>query len=207
MAYVSKIVGRDERLIGVARLHWIYLVYGISWFVFLNVIGVVADTHLYVYFGSSIPGFNLDLFGLNIDANTPLILILFFVASLVMLFAYVIKVMTTEVALTSRRVIVKEGWIAVEVEEVELEEIQGERIDHGILGRFFKFGTIHFDCRFIGDVYLPAIRKPYRFIKALHTARSKLEDSYIHVLEPKKGHVVREHSHHRHEPDNEVDHQ
>ncbi len=189
MAYVAKIIGSDERLIGVARLHWIYLVYGVGWFLLLNGIGVVTDYYLYTYFGSTAPFFNQEIFGVSFGTQTPVIMIMCFITSIVMLSAYVIKVIATEVALTSRRVIVKEGLIAVEVEEIELEEIKGERIDHGILGQFLKFGSIHFDCRFIGDVYLPAIRKPYRFIKAMHAARSKLEDAYLHQLDPTQAHI------------------
>lgn len=189
MAYVAKIIGPDERLIGVARLHWIYLAYGIGWFLLLNAVGLAADYYLYTYFGSTAPLFNQEILGISFGSQTPVIMVMCFVASLVMLSAYVIKVIATEVALTSRRVIIKEGLIAVEVEEIELEEIKGERIDHGILGQFLKFGSIHFDCRFIGDVYLPAIRKPYRFIKAMHTARSKLEDAYLHQLDPTQAHI------------------
>lgn len=77
--------------------------------------------------------------------------------------------------------------IFVEVEEIELEEIKGEHIHHGLLGRFLKYGAIDFDCRFIGDVSLLAIRKPYRFIKALHVARSRVVDSMAYAISSVQG--------------------
>ena len=32
MAYVHRIIGKDETLIGIARLHWIHVLRGLAWF-------------------------------------------------------------------------------------------------------------------------------------------------------------------------------
>ncbi|MCB1530331.1 MAG: PH domain-containing protein [Rhodospirillales bacterium] len=187
MSYVHKIIGLDERLIGVSRLHWIYTLQGLLWFTGLAVVGVLIDQYLWAYFGNRVPFYRWALDGFGFDAQHTGIKWLFAGAGLYIFLVYFIKTLATEVALTSRRVIYKTGLIFVEVEEIELEEIKGEHIHHGLLGRFLKYGAIDFDCRFIGDVSLPAIRKPYRFIKALHVARSRVVDSMAYAISSVQG--------------------
>lgn len=177
MSFIAKTIGPDERLICIARLHWIYIVQGIIWFSALSLIGGIADHYLRLYSGNTIPFYTWTLDGLSITTKNTGVTWLFFGGGVYILCMHLIKVWATEVALTSRRVVYKTGLIFVEVEEIELEEIKGEHIHHGFLGRFLRYGTLHFDCRFIGDVYLPAVKKPYRFIKAMHVAKSKLADS------------------------------
>ncbi len=177
MSFVARTIGPDERLIGIARLHWIYIVQGLLWFTGLAIVGGVVDHYLWRYVGYTIPLYRWTLDGLSLDAQNTGITWLFTVGGAYIFLMHLIKVWATEVALTSRRVVYKTGLIFVEVEEVELEEIKGEHINHGLLGRFLRYGTLHFDCRFIGDIRLPAVKKPYRFLKAMHVAKSRLIDS------------------------------
>jgi len=182
MSYAAKIIGPDERLIGVARLHWIYTVHGFLWFLGLSVLGMVVDKYLWEYFGSSIPAYGWFIDGFGFTAENTGVTWMFAGGGAIIFLLYYIKVISSEIALTSRRVIYKKGLIFVEVEEIELEEVKGEHINHGLLGRVFNYGTLHFDCRFIGHIYLPAVRKPYRFMKAMHVARSKLTDGVTYAV-------------------------
>lgn len=184
MAYVAKLIGPDERLIGVTRLHWIYVAIGASWFLGLAAAGAVIEYYLWQFFGSNTAIFNSNIFGLQFDAQSYMILKLCLGAGLVVMISCTIKYLATELALTSRRLIYKTGLIFVEIEEIELGEIKGERIHHGLLGRLLGYGSLNLDCQFIGDVALPAIRRPYRFIKAVHQVRSRLMDTKNAIVPP-----------------------
>lgn len=56
---------------------------------------------------------------------------------------------------------------------MDLEDIRAESVYHGFMGWFLGYGRIRLDCRFLQDVKLPAIRKPYRFVRSSHHARLK----------------------------------
>ncbi|PZQ49155.1 MAG: hypothetical protein DI551_00445 [Micavibrio aeruginosavorus] len=176
MSYVGKIIAQDEQLHGIARLHWIYVVKGLAWFLALAFVGWALD---------SLITHGLAVIGRATDSNTmiPALITLssgammFMMASGFMIFfLFVLKVLVTEVALSSRRVILKEGWIFVKVKQVDIEEIRGENLDKGTLGSILGYGYLMLDCRFIGDVKLPAIENPERFLRALHVVRSKSQD-------------------------------
>lgn len=190
MAYIRKLVGKDEKLVGIARLHWIYAAQGLIWLgccVGFALLLDVAINHL------------LMRFPVN---NETLVLPLLSLSSWLMPFAlifggiicsfYFIKVMTTEIGLTDRRMIYKSGWIFVRTQEVEIEEIRGENVNTGYLGRFLNYGYINLDCRFIGDVALPAVSKPNAFLKALHKLRSEALDTVSLIVGEKAVAVVNE---------------
>ncbi len=180
MSYIRKIIGGDEKLIGIARLHWIYIAQGMLWF-----IGCVAFAQLFdtaVYYGlSMLPNASdstaMPLLAIS-DWLTPFALVFgAFICSI-----YVIKVLTTEIGLTTRRIIYKRGWWFVNTKEIEIEEIRGENLDLGYLGRVLDYGYLNLDCRFIGDIALPAIEKPAQFLRALHKMRADVTDTVSLVM-------------------------
>jgi hypothetical protein len=179
MSYVRKVIGQDEKLIGIARLHWIYIVQGILWFVACVAIARLTGS-VFNHFLAIIPA--TSSLGLPILALqtwlTPFAL--FFGAIICSL--YVVKVLTTEIGLTNRRIIYKRGWLFVNVKEIDIEEIRGENLNTGYLGRFLNYGYINLDCRFIGDVQLPAIENPHVFLKALHKMRTEVTDTVSLVV-------------------------
>ena len=182
MAYVRKIIAQDEQLHGIARLHWIYVLRGLMWFLMLAFAGwagswVIRQGAFLLADASSANLVPLSL--LNMAD-----IVFFFLAGggLFVFLLMVIKVLVTEVALTSRRVVLKEGLLFVKVLQVDLEEIRGEHMDLGTFGRILGYGYLNLDCRFIGDVKLPAIENPERFLNALHSARSKTQDALALVV-------------------------
>lgn len=54
----------------------------------------------------------------------------------------IIRVMTTELALTNKRVIAKTGFIRRDTVELRLEKVEGLIINQGIIGRIFNYGTV-----------------------------------------------------------------
>jgi hypothetical protein len=177
MAYVKKIIAQDEKLVGIARLHWIYVLKGLTYFLGLAFVGWGVDqliTRGLFFIGQS-TGANAVSVMLMAFSHNAMLFLMGGGAFIFMLF--VIKVLVTEVALTNRRVILKEGLLFVKVKQIDLEEIRGENMDSGHLGRLLGYAYIMLDCRFIGDVRLPAIESPERFMRALHQTRGVTADT------------------------------
>lgn len=177
MPFARRIIGPDERLVMVCRLHWIYVAQGVCWLALLGAGGFYADARLWDAFGYAIPDYSRDLFGVPVTFWTSPLKWMFTAAGLVFFITYFLKYIASEIALTSKRIIYKHGWLFVELEEIDLDEIKGERVHHGFFGWLLGYGTVFLDCRFIGDTLLPAVRRPYRFLKGVHSARARLADS------------------------------
>lgn len=176
MAYVHKIIGSDEKLIGIARLHWIYIIQGVLWFLSFAAIGWIFNMLMArgLYALSNSTSFNMP--GPLLALSGGIMTIMMAVGFFIFMF-YVLKVVSTDVALTDRRVIHKQGLIFVKSHQIDLEEIRGENLDLGWFGRILGYGSLMLDCRFIGDVKLPNIEKPEQFLRALHNRRANVQDA------------------------------
>lgn len=170
MAFIHKLIGPDEKLIGIARLHWIYAARGLTWLIGLMGIGVIAKMQLAGILGGGLVPIGNAIFWIGV------------VLGLIFFAFYTIMMLTAELGLTTKRCIYKRGWVFVDVREVDLEEIKSSSVDNGLLGRFLNYGYIHMDARFIEDVGLPAIADPYRFTKAMNDVRSKIKDDSMRVV-------------------------
>ena len=179
-SFIRHITGPRERIIMIVRLHWIYALTGFVWMAALAALGMGLDLLLWQHFGSSVPVLAGNaVFGVRIDAQTPMLLYLFGGCGAMIFLIHMIKYLATEVALTSQRLIYKTGLIFVEVEEIDIVEIHAEHVHHGFLGRFLGYGEVEFDSRFVDDIRLPAVKKPYKLIRAMHTARSRRSDVFV----------------------------
>lgn len=177
MAYVKKIIGKDEHIIGIARLHWIYLAKGMFGFLVFLIMGLVVDAVLIKVLTSIselVPSTGGKILLVAGSWVTPL----FVIFGSFYFLLYLLKVLYTEIALTEKRVIHKSGFIFVKIEEVNIEEISAENMDMGYFGSLLGYGYIMLDCRFVGDVKLPAIARANAFVKALHTARTNIVPIY-----------------------------
>ena len=176
MAYVPNIIGKDEKLIGIARLHWIYIVSGLTWFLGLTYVGTFIQglvEQFAIYVSQTITSPSLMVMLMNIGDNA--LFVMMAIGGCILLFN-VLKVISTEIGLSNRRVIMKSGIIFVKVKQIDIEEIRGESLDLGSFGRMLNYGALNLDCRFIGDVKLPFIARAETFLKALHAQRAKAQD-------------------------------
>ncbi len=176
MGYVHKVIGADEKLILVTRLHWIYPLEGLIFFALITAFGVFVNNIIWSHAGYMLPSFELDLHFIVIKHSFYMLIPLAFGLTGFLIFWVLFSAyISTEIGLTNHRIIHKKGLFLIDVQQIELEDIRGEEINHGWLGWFLGYGKIRFDCRFIDDVYLPATHNPYRLIKAVHTARMRHE--------------------------------
>lgn len=179
MSFIAKhIVGRNERVMYVTRLHWIYTLKGLCWFFVFTALAVPAFWYGLLYSDPAAefdsPYNFLPSWLLRWQWAVPGVLLL---STGVMVFlVYLFRKMFTEIALTSQRLIYKTGLMFTHVEEAVLNEISAESVYHGMLGRLFDYGRIHLDMRFVEDLTLPAIPRPYRFLRAVHKAKEDIKE-------------------------------
>ena len=173
MGYIRKIIAPDEKLLLIARTHWIYLFEGLLCFIGLTIAGLVADYYFYRYVGSHAVRFDVDLWIIQFsELNTP-IPWFFGIVGFVVFYPLFLAFISAEVGLTNQRIIYKRNLLFIEIEQIDLSDIAAEHVSHGWFGWLLGYGRIRLDCRFVDDVWLPAIRKPYRLIKTMHIARKK----------------------------------
>lgn len=173
MSYIRKVITREEKLLAIFRPHWIYVFEGVFWFAGLAIVGFLADRLLYDYYGLNAVSFSIDLWFLHFDEHNTPIPWIFSLAGFAVFLSLFLVYVSSEIGLTNQRIISKRGLILIAIDQVDLEDIRAEYVSHGWLGWLLNYGRVRLNCRFIEDVWLPAIPNPYHLIKASHTTRMR----------------------------------
>ena len=79
---------------------------------------------------------------------------------------------TTEIAITSSRLIYKRGLVARYVGEMSIDRIEGVNVLQTIWGRMLGYGRIMVRGMGVGEVVLPPLQNPIAFRKAIEVART-----------------------------------
>jgi uncharacterized membrane protein YdbT with pleckstrin-like domain len=121
MSYLDDHLLAGERIIYRARLHWIIFGAAIAVVTLGAVVGIILQLveDDYWYVGAAITGIGLLL------AIGP-----------------AIRYVTSEFAVTDKRVLGKVGFIERESDETLLSKVEAIGVDQGILGRLLGFGTV-----------------------------------------------------------------
>ncbi len=148
MGYVTNNLMPDERVLHVGKIHWFVFVSGI--FMFLTAIalfGVTAQPEInqeegtmYAFFGA----------------------IVFILSMMSLIKAFIFKI-STELAITSKRVIAKVGFISRNTIELNHKKVESFIVDQSIFGRIFGFGTIVVCGTGGGKTPIPNIDNPLEF--------------------------------------------
>jgi uncharacterized membrane protein YdbT with pleckstrin-like domain len=132
MAYYTKVLLPDEQVRAVGRLHW--LIYLRGW-ICLVLAAVAGIAYLYI----RQPGADgADSFSIVPEAAAAIFLLL---GLLFMLSAW-IRRGTTEIVVTDRRIIFKEGFVRRRTMEMNMSKVETVDVVQSILGRLFNYGTI-----------------------------------------------------------------
>jgi len=123
MSYVDNNLMQDEQVVYRARIHWLIFLPGLFW---LLAAAALAVGGLYIVY-------------LPIAAAVALAVALYH-----LLLAWIMR-LSTELAVTSKRVILKQGLIKRDTHELNHSKVESFQVEQGILGRIFDFGnlTIH----------------------------------------------------------------
>lgn len=80
--------------------------------------------------------------------------------------AAAIRYLTTELAITNKRVIAKFGLISRSTIEINLQKIESIQVNQGIFGRIFNFGSIVVSGAGNPQAPIPGISSPLQFRRA-----------------------------------------
>lgn len=141
MSYVENNLMPGEKIIYKANIHW---------FVFLP--GIIFVIAAFAIAGGSEQG----------DGPAPFIGIFSVFGVFYLIKAFITKT-STELVITSRRVIAKVGLIRRSTIELNHAKVESFNIDQTILGRIFGFGTIVVNGTGGGKTPIPSIDDPLNF--------------------------------------------
>jgi uncharacterized membrane protein YdbT with pleckstrin-like domain len=93
------------------------------------------------------------------------------VVGLVLLVIAYIRFKSIEMAVTTKRVIVKHGFISRSTIEINLSRVESLQVEQGVLGRIFNFGTIVVAGTGASHAPIAGIADPMAFRKAFVEAQ------------------------------------
>jgi uncharacterized membrane protein YdbT with pleckstrin-like domain len=78
---------------------------------------------------------------------------------------------TTEIGVTSHRFVEKKGLFSLRTNEIALPNIEGVKVNQGLLGRICGYGTVRIEGTGVDAVTTPNISDPVGFVRAIQTAK------------------------------------
>ncbi|HEY2445929.1 MAG TPA: PH domain-containing protein [Rhizomicrobium sp.] len=94
-----------------------------------------------------------------------------FIIGIWIFFSMMIRMWTTEIAVTTHRFIEKTGVFSLKTNEIALPNIEGVRVTQSLLGRMLGYGHIRIEGTGIDAVTIPNIADPIAFRSAIETAK------------------------------------
>lgn len=83
--------------------------------------------------------------------------------AIVIMLVVAVRIYSTELAITNKRVIAKFGFISRNTVELKLDRVEGLRVNQGIFGRIFNYGTVVVSGTGVTQAPIPAIDRPLDF--------------------------------------------
>lgn len=84
-----------------------------------------------------------------------------------------IKMMTTDFAVTNRRVILKTGWLNRRTNELSVDSVEGVSLDQSLWARLFGFGRVIVTGTGEARIVFPPMARPVDFRRAIESARAE----------------------------------
>ncbi|HEX7605909.1 MAG TPA: PH domain-containing protein, partial [Usitatibacter sp.] len=84
-----------------------------------------------------------------------------------------IRVHSTELAITTRRVIAKSGFIKRHTVEINLEKVEALKVEQGVWGRILNFGTVFISGAGTSVAPIPDIADPLVFRRKFMEATNR----------------------------------
>ena len=151
MSYIDESLAENERLIYRARFHWLQK---IGAWIALGISVVFALVCVMAIEGSPgwIGALAILAFGFGIFVST------------------LMPIWTTEIGVTSQRLIYKRGWLRRRTDELQLTSIEEVNLDQGAMGRMLDYGRLVIHGTGVNDVALPTLADPVGLRRALQEA-------------------------------------
>ena len=155
MTYIERSLGDGERIVGIARFHWLYTAR--AWLAMLSPLLLLFA--IVVYADDT-----------NREALVIAGLILFAIGTIVF-FRMMIRKWTTEIGVTSHRFVKKTGWVSLRTNEFALGNIEGVKVTQSIFGRVWGYGHLRIEGTGDDAFDIPNIADPVGFRRAIETAK------------------------------------
>lgn len=103
-----------------------------------------------------------------------LLLLPMFGIGLVFWLAAFIRYKTTELAVTSKRVVAKSGFISRQTVELNIQKVETVQVRQDVLGRIFNYGSLVVSGAGIPQAPIPGISAPMEFRRSFMTYQDTL---------------------------------
>ena len=143
MSYIDQSLGRNESVLYRAQFPWFRHASGWA-FLILAAVGLIA------YSGGH-----------------GLLAAVFVLTGLGLFVANMIPIWTTEIGVTTQRLIYKRGLLWRSTQELQLRAIEEVTLEQGLLGRLLNFGQVELRGTGVDDIRLPSLADPLGLRKAL----------------------------------------
>jgi len=100
-------------------------------------------------------------------------LILLPLTAMLLLYAFIL-IATTEMGVTSKRVVRKSGLIMRDTTEIKLEKVESVSVQQGLLGRMFGYGTVIIAGSGGNSAVMKGVRNPLGFRALVDAAASSV---------------------------------
>lgn len=154
MAYYTKVLLPDEQVRYVGTLHWSIYVRAWLWFLLAVAAGIAAWYLRTATIPNGDPSENVTFYAAAGAAA------LFLILGLLALLSAWARRTTTEIVVTDRRIIFKEGFIRRRTLEMNMTKVETVDVIQSIWGRVLNYGTVII--RGVGSSYepLPRVARP-----------------------------------------------
>ena len=156
MSYLEQSLGVGEQIVGRARFHWLY-----SLRAWLSVVVPLLALGAVIVYADEMVREGLAIFAMAL-----------LVAGIAVFFTMMIHKWTTEIGITSHRLVKKTGFLSLKTAEVALPNIEAVSVNQGLWGRVFGYGSLRIEGTGDDAVDIPNIDNPVGFRRAIETAKS-----------------------------------
>lgn len=107
----------------------------------------------------------------RLTALLALIFLGLFIVGIWIFFAMMIRVWTTEIAVTNQRLVYKRGWLSLRTQEMALPNIEGVKVTQGFWGHILGYGHVRIEGTGVDAIVTPPIAEPINFRRAIENAK------------------------------------
>ncbi len=134
MAYVDKVLLPDERVLCITTIHGIVYTEGFLFTICGGLLTAYGSSIIQAIFGQAL--------GQSLSHAVMLVSLLTITVGILLLIGAYVRQVSTELAVTNRRVIAKYGLVARTTYEIMVDRITGANFEQTFFGRLVGYGTV-----------------------------------------------------------------
>jgi len=157
MSYIRSSLGANETVHYIAHFHWIRYAMAYGALIIFIILGILSYSQQY-----------------------PAVVLVPPIVGLLIFLGIMLPIWTTEIGVTSQRIIYKTGFISRDTKELQLRSIEEVSMQQGVLGRILGYGRIEIYGTGEEEITLPNLDDPLELRKALQEAIGEAQ----HTTEP-----------------------